>query len=233
MHSWQEVHQKYAQLIHSEQIATPKALRIITSRLKNFSKCDTVIIEIGIGIGTIAELILKQKDFFYLALERDKFCRDQIANNLYEFKIHLTKTYQELVDFIEKIDSKARSFVVIDDYIDLEETLELVEVLIKKFQYIEFFIEGHRFRQRRYLLNALRQTGSYFQAHFFGNSRDSAKGGFLVCFNSNKVMSVMFMQLQIKRLEIQSSLISRKVLQFFGIRKRRFLNYRPRLSKRS
>ena len=131
-----------------------------------------------------------------------------------------TKTNYDLCTIISEIlklvqvDSPV--FLIIDDYISYNETQELINKLNIKY----IIIEGHRFRQRKSVGKILLKLPYYTK--FYGNSYNSVKGAvvFRILPRPYKFLSLV----SYVRLNIQSNLFARKVLQFCGIRKKFLLN---------
>ncbi len=240
MSDWLEIFHKYSSQVGSDYIASPKALRIIQKEVDKFVKKnrkeETLIIEIGTGIGTIAELITTRvPKVKYFAFERDEYCIEKMKTNLLPKSVTLFTDLNLLNTAIKEDDSRA-CFLIVDDFINEFETNSLVQNLKNKSLVV--IIEGHRFRQRIFFTSSLLSLDINFTARFFGNSRDSVKGAFYLKSIDhgsiiNKAAMKIICRILFARLTIQSNLYSRKILQYFGIRKRTILNYLPRLSKRS
>lgn len=125
----------------------------------------------------------------------------------------LSTSISEISKFVQ-VDSPV--FLVIDDYISYNATQELINKLNIKY----IIIEGHRFRQRKSVGKILLKFPNYTK--FYGNSFNSVKGAvvFKIVPRPYKFLSL----LSYIRLNIQSNLFARKILQFCGIRKKFLLN---------
>jgi len=238
MANWKNTHQKYQSLVGAEYIATPKALRIVERLCREREAQTCVVVEIGTGIGTFADLILSEKSFMYFAYEINQFCVKQLKNNLSMFQFTLSTTYDRLIDELSRIMTVSEVLIVVDDYLDENQTNKMLEIVRKKCSKLTIFIEGHRFGQRRLFVNACKRNNMTFHARFFGNSLDSVKGGFLLsCMTDStkvgKYQSQILSGYSDLRLKIHDYYFTRKTFSALGIRKRKWLGYLPRLSKRS
>jgi hypothetical protein len=217
-----EIADKYGTADGNAEIASRKALRVIGNLYGLFvsnHKNPIQVIEIGSGIGTISSLLLDINDQqSYLLYEKDKWCVNQIAKNVISTaQISLDSSFSMLLSHIDK--SKP-TFLIIDDFITPEETSKLLIACMPEI----IIIEGHRFRQRKAVSEALLKLNSQSYIKFLGNSSDSIKG----CVIFYKIYSTSWFARQVSkfshfRLTIQSLLYVRKLFQFIGIRKRRVL----------
>ena len=239
-----QIFQKYANKLGPEQIASPKALRIIERYVEKFveeisigtrnnlefhlkklqqpthskrSEGVGAFVEIGAGIGTITDLISTK--ICNSVPKIPLICyevNDFCIEQLYK-NIDLDFTLIKNVDEIHSCNlGKRKTFLIIDEYISDSDTAFLLNQLIPRY----VVIEGHRFRQRKAVAKSL--LGKSITIRFFGNSIDSVKGACVITVwgESRNVLTY----LGYWRLILQSSLLVRKLLQAVGIKKRKFLN---------
>jgi len=172
MHLTELIFNKYAAQFGSDQIATKLALRIISDHLEKNNPQS--ILEIGAGIGTITELLIKKSpNSNILSFEKDEWCLSQLLKNVDEKQIQIFSKKQDLLT-LQKID-----FLIIDDYLDAKFTFEL----ISKTRPESIFIEGHRRRQRLSVIRSYMKIGFNFDLKNYRKSYDSDKGGCLVIHN--------------------------------------------------
>lgn len=237
-----QVYNKFAQKLGPDQIATPKALHIIDRYLVKFiekygsghnSKLVPIIkhkktkkagvreqgtiIEIGSGIGTITELLQTRilqngSDIKLICYETNEWCINQLKNNIPNNYILCS----DMATILNAVPKNSPVFLVIDEYITYDQTRELLNKLAIKF----VIIEGHRFRQRKAVGRLLlRKT---YITKYYGNSFNSIKGA--VVFKVIKPPFIFLSFYNYFRLNLQSNIYVRKLLQFCGIRKRLLLN---------
>ena len=234
-----EIHSKFALKLGPDDIASPKALRIIDSYLLKFLNISSFqnsipsislntggdeinrqyagsIVEIGSGIGTITDLLqtrveLHADSFQLICYEINEWCIDQLQKNLKNEYI----LCRDISKILDAVPTNIPVFLVIDEHISKSQTKDLLKNLNVKF----VIIEGHRFIQRKDVGDLL--FGTRYHAKFYGNSFDSVKGAAVYTINpgSNKYIS----HYESLRFEIQSNLQVRRILQFCGIRKRLIL----------
>ncbi|NDF94135.1 MAG: hypothetical protein EB122_06275 [Actinobacteria bacterium] len=171
MTNWREIHNKYSAKLGSDYIATPKALRIIEKSLKAsvnlYNAKEVHVIEIGTGIGTIADFISgKFKDVGYIAYETDSFCINSIMTNLSNRHVNLITNFDNLISQIVHL-KKSCLILIVDDYLNLEQTRRLVNAI--RFHDFKVIIEGHRFEQRKFFVKCLYD----FDSHSMGNSSET------------------------------------------------------------
>lgn len=165
-----QIHSKYAGMVGSEQIATKLALTIVADHLDHTS--PTSILEIGSGIGTITELLAqKAPNSTIYGYEINDWCIAQLEKNLALSNIFVLKSYSDLKNIQNKID-----FLILDDYLDQQTTYDLI--LSTRPETI--FIEGHRRKQRLYVMQAYKNIGWGFTFKNFRKSSDSNKGGCVI-----------------------------------------------------
>ena len=239
-----EIYQKYAHSLGPEQIAAPKALRIIenfmdkfikelgseannnmepnvyTNSLQNYKGAEAggAVVEIGAGIGTVTDLISTKISNLVpkiplVCYEVNDFCIEQLNKNV-SFEFILIKHVKEIYSCNL---GKRKTFLIIDEYITESETKILLDEINPRY----IIIEGHRFRQRMAVVKNL--LGKSIRIRFFGNSLDSVKGACVISVwgESRNFLSY----LAFFRLNLQSTLFARKILQAIGIRKRKFLSF--------
>jgi len=171
-----DTHQIFSNKIGSEQIATPKALRLIYkySILLEKKYSEGIVLEIGSGIGTIAHLVVTGTQLNYIAYETNDFCLKQLQENVKSSRLTCINNFTAL---LSNLNLEKVRFLIIDDFIE-EKTLG---ILLSRIQPKYIFIEGHRFQLRRELVNIItKRVGSLFLIRLFIFSYDSKKGGFLV-----------------------------------------------------
>jgi precorrin-6B methylase 2 len=176
-----KIHNKYAGLVGSDQIATKLALRIIGEHLDIVKPRS--ILEIGSGIGTITDFISsKVPNSIIYCYEVNEWCLQQLRKNLKGLNIVILKSPSEFKLIQNKID-----FLIIDDYLDEQTTFDL----IRRTQPESIFIEGHRRKQRLDVMKAYKNIGWFFRFKNFKGSSDSCKGGVLI-FHSPSVSYKQF-----------------------------------------
>ncbi len=198
-----KIHTKYTKKIGSEQIATKLALREILNYVE-ITRPDSIL-EIGSGIGTITNLLIKAlPDSDIFCYELNSFCLKQLKKNVNSHNIIILNKLTQLQKIDHHID-----FIIIDEIIDKRTTFELIKQTRPK----SVFIEGHRRRQRLHVMLAYRQIGESFSFRNIRRSQDSHKGG---CFihlmhNSNhkELISLLYIRITIvfsKFLEVRSKI---------------------------
>jgi hypothetical protein len=175
-----------------------------------------VVIEIGAGIGTITDLISSKlrhttQQISLICYEVNDFCIDQLYKNVNGPFFHI----RNLSDLHSYNLGCRKVFLIIDDYISYDDTKYLLEAINPRY----VIIEGHRFRQRKAVAKIL--LNKSIRIRFFGNSIDSVKGACVIIVKTNKYSLLTL--LAYWRLILQSSLLTRKIFQSIGIRKRKFL----------
>ncbi len=155
--------------VGASEIATREALRIVENWILKLE--PRLIIEIGSGIGTITRLVAKvaTEDAKIIAFEKNSWCRDRFTENLSFTNILLISNFQDLVNLGQiNVD-----LLIVDDFLDLEKTDELV----KTFRPKVIFIEGHRRMQQLYFAKSLFRSKIEFKYRNNGATKDSYKGG--------------------------------------------------------
>lgn len=178
---------------------------------------EGAIIEIGAGIGTITDLVSTKIDnqiytYPLVCYEKNEWCISQLKNNILR-EFVLIQNISE-ISSLENLFGK-KVFLMIDDYINFEQTQLLLEHINPRY----VIIEGHRFGQRITLAKILLTKSFYIR--FFGNSLDSVKGACVInIWGQQRNLLSFFSYL---RLRLQSTLLARKFLQAIGIRTRKFM----------
>jgi hypothetical protein len=163
----QLVHYKFKTLSGSDEIASEMALDELLNLL-NHQEVKSVL-EIGSGIGTMTFLIQAARpDALLVCFERNDWCQSQLAQNCNLDKAKLIKTNAELLDLNTHFD-----LILIDDYIDLGATKQLIKNSCPKW----VFIEGHRRIQRMAVFIAYFRSSRRFRFSTFGRGANSDKGG--------------------------------------------------------
>lgn len=133
----QEVHLKYSMKSGSEQCASLFSIQSLESlSIKNdFKK----ILELGGGLGTLTELLLRISTSELTTIENNDFCINQSKINLVEQRAHiLLSDYEKIVDF---------DFDLL--VIDVNNGIFNITELIKQSTNMQaIFIEGHHLAHR-------------------------------------------------------------------------------------
>ncbi len=208
------VHAKYSSQIGSEQIVQLAGLNLIGNLIVNNQYKS--FLEIGSGIGTIADFILqlcKNEKIFYTCYEVDSWCQDKLKKNLENFEFNLIDTEQKLSQF-----SSSADLIIVDDFISYEATY----LLIKNSSPKMIFVEGHRRAQRLSIIKCCRELG--LKVHFtnYKKTKDSYKLGCTFQFSQKKdnliyafafvIMSLMYSKI----LELRSKISIRSIFRISG-----------------
>ena len=142
------IFEKYSKLVGSDQIATRFALRIISEHLNEHRPKS--ILEIGAGIGTITELLIRELPTAKIvSYENNAWCLSQLVKNINQKQVQIITSHKSLLQTTES------DFLIIDDYLDEETTF----ALISRVKPESVFIEGHRRRQRLYVMKSYKKMG--------------------------------------------------------------------------
>jgi spore coat polysaccharide biosynthesis predicted glycosyltransferase SpsG len=188
-------YKRFCEMEGSDYIASEFALETILKIIKKFNVIT--ILELGLGIGSIADTILKQannenKKISYVGTEKNEFCLNAIKSNVLVYnKIEL---YSEL----NQIKNKKFDLIIIDGY---DDTLKEIVNFCEKNAII--FIEGDRKGQTDAVLQifpnskcvniiTLNKNKSY--AHGIGNISHYVGGGQLIFINPAFKMSIFWFQ---------------------------------------
>lgn len=177
--SYSSTYAMFKNIVGSQHIASLKALKTILKYSKSLEKNDSnsTVLEIGTGIGTVAYLVTKNTNLNYLAYETNDFCIDQLNQNVDSVRMTVVGDFNDLLAHILL---GSVSFLIIDDIISKKDLRLLLSRIKPKY----IFIEGHRFKTRKELLNLIseKNLGYLFLIRFFISSFHSSKGGMLVRF---------------------------------------------------
>jgi len=207
----EEIHSEFALQLGSEQIAQKAGLRLL-GKLVTENELNRII-EIGSGIGTISKFILRlpnpeQKKVF--CFEVNGWCQERLQTNLQDENYVLLSTTSELLQIKDAID-----LVIVDDFIDQADTLELLRNTKPR----EVFIEGHRRKQRLYFLKGMKQLGMNPRFRNYSKTKDSYKLGCTISeteSSSNYTFGLLFIYISLvysKAVEIRSKISIRRYLR--------------------
>ncbi len=118
-------YKRFCEIDGNEYIASEFALETILKIIKKF-KVNTVL-ELGLGIGSIADTVLKQaknenKKISYVGTEKNEFCLNALKSNVIDY--NQIELYAEL----NQIKNKKFELIIIDGYDDtLKETVNFCE----------------------------------------------------------------------------------------------------------
>lgn len=175
------IFESYSNKIGSSQIATKRALEVLGKFL--ITEKPNVIFEIGSGIGTITNFIIRVPGSLqfinrYYSYENDEWCRKKFIENIQEAKSLTFVKFSNLQDLHEVFNV---DLYIIDDRIT---ELDLSNILDKSNSKFDVFIEGHRFPQRRELTKYLRLKNIRFRYLGYTKKSGSYKGA--VIFRCNR-----------------------------------------------
>lgn len=176
MKDYVETHKLFASKIGSAQIATQKALKIISKYAVRLERKypNGVVLEIGSGIGTIAHLIISVTKLNYLAYETNDFCLKQLQDNIKSDRLTCLSHPSFL---LANLNLEKVKFLIIDDFIAKND----LEILLSRIKPKYIFIEGHRFQTRRDVVGILKdKLRSLFIIRLFIFSPNSKKGGLMI-----------------------------------------------------
>ena len=210
-----EVFEKFSSKDGSQEIARVDALIEIGGLVKS-REIDSVL-EIGSGIGTVVSFLQNKHIFGNLKIygfEKNDWCREQLSKNVAEF--HEICSLEELARFNKNVD-----LIIIDDFISSEITQSLINKVKPRF----IFIEGHRRRQRLYVLESLENNDIKSRFVNFRKTSRSYKDGCLFdctakkknhCFAKLHITSgLLFSKCTELRSRINVRLLSKKMLNKF------------------
>ena len=200
------IFEKYSNLVGSDQIATRYALRIISKQHNEYQPKS--ILEIGAGIGTITELLIRElPSAKIVSYENNAWCISQLVKNIDQKQVQIITSHESLIQTTES------DFLIIDDYLDEETTL----ALISRIKPESVFIEGHRRRQRLYVMKSYKKMGCKIIFKNYRKSFDSDKGGCII-IKSNSAFDKTFIYLSFIYLTLGLSELSR-IRAKFSLRK--------------
>ena len=204
------IFEKYSKLSGSNQIATQFALRIISEHLD--SHRPRSVLEIGAGIGTITELLIsKLPNARIVSYENNAWCVSQLVKNVNLTTVEIITSHKALLQ------SGESDFIIIDDYLDKNTTISL----INRVKPNSVFIEGHRRRQRLYVIKSYKKMGWKIDFKNYRKSHDSNKGGCIIAKSENAFdktflyLSFIYLTLALSELfRIRSQISFKKLLAF-------------------
>ena len=205
-----EVHAEFALQVGSEQIVQKAGLRFLGNLIKE-NRLNKII-EVGSGIGTISKFIFllpapeEKKVYCY---EVNAWCQERLESNLQNEIYTLLSTTGELLQINCEID-----LIIIDDFLNEEETNQLIHNTRPRW----VFIEGHRRKQRLYILKAMKQLGMNPKFKNYSQTKDSYKLGCTISQNpssSNYIFALIFIYCSLvysKIVEVRSKISVRSYL---------------------
>jgi hypothetical protein len=205
-----EVHKEFALQVGSEQIAQKAGLRFL-GKLITENEINRII-EVGSGIGTISKFIFRlpfaeeRKVYCY---EVNAWCQEKLGANLRDENYILLATTSELLQIKYDID-----LIIVDDFLNEEDTIQLIKNTRPKW----VFIEGHRRKQRLYILKAMKQQGMNPKFRNYSKTKDSYKLGCTISqdsSSSNYVSALIFIYFSLvysKVVEVRSKISVRSYL---------------------
>ncbi len=173
----------------SQEIAQEDALTQIGKIF--YEVQPNAILDLGSGIGTISYYLSRlttDANFELYLYEVNEYCQKALMENLNGLNFHLIRSIEELSKLMSQID-----FVIIDDYINYASTRTLLSNCKPK----AVFIEGHRRKQRLFVLKSFRSLKANFYFKSFNPTPVSHKVG-CVFFVSNRVSNHIVALLSIK-----------------------------------
>jgi hypothetical protein len=181
----------------SGYIATEKFL----IRLLQFLRNATALVDYGAGIGTISAFALESNDKLnIIAVEVDSWCRKEFTKNVL---VPHSKSDIKLIEKLDEVDEKNLPQAAIW-VIDVQQTSgDVTKILKTKFSSI--WVEGHRFDQRREIIEiALSHCIGLRYTSFLGG-RNSPKGGCYFrpsTFSTTRKMLMVIQSWRIKIIEL-------------------------------
>jgi hypothetical protein len=133
-----EIHAKYKAMEGSEQVALLYSIQCLANFLSNYKL--TKILELGGGIGTLTEVLLKLTNAEVLVVENNQYCRTKLNQNLLGHRaFELIEEYKFLSN-----DTKAEMLII-----DVNNGIFNVKELILRESLLRvIFIEGHHLAHR-------------------------------------------------------------------------------------
>ena len=191
-------YKKFCLVEGNEYIASEFALETILKIIKIFNV--KTILELGLGIGSIADTVLKyskkeNKKISYVGTEKNDFCLDVLKTNVVDYE--QIELYSELID----IENKKFDLVIIDGY---DERLEAIVGFCKKNAII--YIEGDRKGQTETIMRifpkskhvniiTLNKNRSY--SHGYNITEHYVGGGQLIFIDPTFTMKLFWFQQKI------------------------------------
>lgn len=177
----------------SGYIATEKFL----IRLLPFVEKASALVDYGAGIGTISAFALQMNNSLQiLAVEEDDWCRKEFTKNL---DLQSKKSIQ-LVEKLEVVDEKNLPQNAIW-VIDVEQTFDDVTKILKA-NFSSIWVEGHRFNQRKQILEiaSLNRIGLKYISFLGGIN--SPKGGCYFTMSNFSLIRSILMKVQSWRITV-------------------------------
>jgi len=195
----EENYKRFCSLDGSQYIASEFALKTILNLIKRFKLSK--ILELGLGIGSISDTVLKYNkqntlNIEYFGTESDTFCLSVLPNYVEHFNdIKLSKN-------LNQIQQKKFDFVIIDG---LDDSLSAIKDYVEKRTIL--YVEGDRKVQTQLLLDlfpkhkyvnviTLKKNPKY--AHESRSEESYIGGGQLIFINPNMLMNLYFFREQLK-----------------------------------
>ncbi|MDP3945586.1 MAG: hypothetical protein Q8Q51_06795 [Lutibacter sp.] len=188
-------YKRFCDIEGNEYIASEFALKTILKIIKKF-KVNTVL-ELGLGIGSIADTVLKQAKnenwkISYVGTEKNDFCLKALKSNVIDY--NQIALYSEL----NHIKNKKFDLIIIDGY---DDTLKEIVAFCKMRTII--FIEGDRKGQTKTVLqifpdskyvNVVTLSKNKPYAHGYSPLAHYIGGGQLIFINPNFKMKLFWFQ---------------------------------------
>ena len=205
------------------EIATPEALRLISKFIKE-SEFDAIL-EIGSGIGTISSYIVEELFYLkkYICYEKNEWCQAQFVKNVSKGNIKKFNSISQVILEFKNFPLNFTSLILLDDWIDLSDTSQLIEVVNPKI----IFVEGHRRRQQLFIAKTLGRLNLTFTYKQYSKSVDSYKAGVSFTISKNKknilskfihfkfILLIIYLKLTYSKIkEIRSKIPFRKIFSF-------------------
>lgn len=188
-------YKRFCKIEGNEYIASEFALETILNIIKKFKV--TTILELGLGIGSISDTVLKQakkenKKISYVGTEKNEFCLNALKSNVIDY--NQIELYSEL----NQIKNKKFNLIIIDGYDDtLKETVSFCE------KNAIIFIEGDRKGQTEIILqifpeskyvNIITLSKNKPYAHGYSPLTHYIGGGQLIFINPTFKMKLFWFQ---------------------------------------
>jgi spore coat polysaccharide biosynthesis predicted glycosyltransferase SpsG len=162
-------YKRFCAIEGSEYIASEFALETILKIIKKFHAKD--ILELGLGIGSISDTVLKYSNkerlkINYVGTEQNEFCLGALKENVLDYN------QIELYNELNQIKDKKFDLIIIDGY---EDTLKEVVTFCKKRTII--FIEGDRKGQTE-TIRQIFPKNKYVNVITLNKNKPYSHGGF-------------------------------------------------------
>jgi spore coat polysaccharide biosynthesis predicted glycosyltransferase SpsG len=191
-------YKRFCELDGSQYIASEFALETLLKIIKVF-KVNSIL-ELGLGIGSISDTVLKYCDgerakVNYVGTEKNEFCLEELQKNVLDY--NQIELYSEL----NKIKNKKFDLIIIDGY---DDTLKEIVAFCKKNTIV--FIEGDRkgqtesirqiFPKNKYV-NVITLNKNKPYSHSNGNTHHYVGGGQLIFIDPTFKMKWFWFQQKI------------------------------------